>query len=289
MFHAFVINLDRHVGRMRFMQTQLEALGVPFSRFRAVNGYDPAEIAKADVASFANLSNGEIGVWESHRALWTTIAQGDSPACILEDDVVLASDFGRLDFPDDMMSAADVVKLDYFRQPSTYGTKRVEVGENRHAQRLVASERLASAYIVTPAGARRLLDGSQRYFEPVDELMFQQHSKLFWNLEIWKIVPAVAAQMRFVMPDETLPQDIEDGIQSRVHKTKRDPRPKLGFVKRNQMRLRRLADLDTTALRKQRMRQRLEAFQKTEDTITQHPEFFTPDRAHIEQGLAEMG
>lgn len=289
MFQTFVINLDRHAGRMRFMEAQLDALGVPFSRFRAVNGYDPDEIADADVAAFANLSNGEIGAWESHRKLWREVLRNDMPAFILEDDVGLSSDFGRLDFSPALLADADVVKLDYFRQPSTYGIHRIEVGENRFAQRLVASERLASAYLVTPAGARRLLDGSRQYFEPVDELMFQQHSKLFWNLRIWKVMPAVAAQMRFVMPPEMLPEDIEDGIQSRVHKTRRDPKPKLGFLQHNRMRLRRLADLDTTALRKRRMRRRMAAFQAQEKTVTVRPEFFTPDRAHIEQGLAAMG
>lgn len=289
MFKTFVINLDRHAGRMRFMAAQLEAIGLPCVRFPAVNGYDPAAIADADVAPFADLSRGEIGAWESHRGVWREIVRQDAPAIVLEDDVVLSSDFGRLDFPDEVLAEADIVKLDYFRRPSSYGARRIPVGgEGRHAQRLVGSERLASAYLVTPEGARRLLAGSRRCFEPVDELIFQQHSRLFWDLRIWKVMPAVAAQMRFMVPAEELPPDIEDGIQFRTQTTGKDPKPGMGWLKRGRLRLRRLADLDIEVVRRRRTRRRLAAFAAGEDIVTAAPDFVTPDRAHVEAGLAAM-
>lgn len=289
MIESFVINLARHPGRMRFMAAQLAALGVPFTRFEAVNGHDPAAVATADVASFADLSRGEIGAWESHRGVWREVVRRARPAIVLEDDVVLASDFGRLDFPAALLAAADVVKLDYFRRPSSYGARAVAVGgAGRQAQRLVGSERLASAYLVTPEGARRLLDGSRRYFEPVDELIFQHHSRLFWSLRIWKVMPAVAAQMRFVMPAEALPPDIEDGIQFRTQQTGRDPKRRTGWLGRSRLRLRRLADLDIGLVRDRRCRRRRAAFEALEDVVTASPDFVTPDRAHIERGLEAM-
>ena len=203
--------------------------------------------------------------------------------------MVLASDFGRLDFPPELLAAADVVKLDYFRRPSVYGSRAVPVGgEGRCARRLVGSERLASAYLVTPHGAGRLLAGSHHYFEPVDELIFQQHSKLFWSLRIWKVAPAVAAQMRFVMPQADLPADIEDGIQFRIHDTGRDPKRTMGWLARSRLRLRRLADLDFGVLRQRRVKRQLAAFAASEEIVTASPDFVTPDRAHIELGLAAM-
>jgi len=289
MFETFVINLDHHPGRMQFMAAQLEALGVAFTRFAAVNGYDPAATARADVASFANLSRGEIGAWESHRGVWREVMRQGRPAVVLEDDVALASDFARLEFPPALLEAVDIVKLDYFRHASLYGARRIAVGgEGRYAQRLVGSERLASAYLVTPGGAGRLLDGSRRYFEPVDELLFRQHSKLFWSLRIWKVMPAVAAQLRFLTEAGALPDDIEDGIQSRTHRTGQDPKPARGWLARNRLRLRRLADLDIGPLRARRCRRRLAAFQAREDTVAALPEFVTSDRAHIDRGLAAM-
>lgn len=286
MFQTFVINLDRHAGRMRFMEAQLTALGVPFTRFRAVNGYDPAEIANAAVAFFADLSQGEIGAWESHRGVWREVLKRNAPGIVLEDDVVLASDFGALAFPDALLAEADIIKLDYFRRPSCYGAHPVPVGgKDRHAHRLIGSERLASAYLVTPEGARRLLDGSRGYFEPVDELIFYQHSRLRWNLRIWKVMPAVAGQMRHVMPAEELPQDIEDGIQFRIHKTGSDPKPGMTALQRNRMRLRSLLDWDFGMIRRRRSRRHLDAFRAREGVVTVHPEFFTPERTHIEQSL----
>lgn len=271
------------------MAAQLEALGVPFRRFPAVNGYDPTAIADADVAPFAALSQGEIGAWESHRGVWGEILRRNAPAVVLEDDVVLASDFGDLEFPPELLEEADVIKLDYFRQPSSYGARRIKVGgEDRHVQRLVGSERLASAYLVTVPGARRLLDGSRGYFEPVDELIFQQHSKLFWNLRIWKVMPAVAVQMRFIMPVEELPRDIEDGIQSRVHRTGTDPKRRVSWLGHGRLRLRRLVDLDITYLRQRRMRRQLAAFEAQEDIVTARADFVTARREHIDRGLKAM-
>jgi GR25 family glycosyltransferase involved in LPS biosynthesis len=288
MFESYVINLDRHAGRMRFMAAQLEALGLPFRRWPGTNGYDPAAIAGADVAPFASLSRGEIGAWESHRGVWLEIVRQGRPAVVLEDDVVLASDFGRLAFPDALLAEADVVKLDFFRRPSSYGARSVAIGgDGRQARRLVGSERLASAYLVTPGGAQRLLAGSRRYFEPVDELVFQQHSRLFWSLRIWKATPAVAAQMRHVMP-EAMPQEIEDGIQHRTRATLSDPKPRRGWLARGRLGLRRLVELDTGPQRRRRARRRLAAFRAGEAVVTDRPDFVTADKAHVERGLAAM-
>ena len=289
MIDVFLINLDRHVGRLRFMETQLAALDVPFTRFKAVNGYDPAEIVKNDKAAFANLSQGEIGAWESHRGVWREIIRRNRPGIILEDDVMLSSDFGCLNFSAELLAASDIVKLDYFRRPSTYGVRRIPVGgDDRYAQRLVGSERLASAYLVTPKGAAKLLKGSQNYFQPVDDLIFQVHSRLFWSLRIWKVAPAVATQMRFVVPIEELPHDIEDGIQNRMHTVQKDPKPGMGWLGRIRLWRRRLVDLDFTIVRDRRKKRQLADFKAQEDVVTALPEFVTSDRAHIDQGLAAM-
>lgn len=288
MLRSHVINLDRHQGRMRFMAAQLDALGAPWARFPAVNGYDPAAIAGADVAAFADLSQGEIGAWESHRGVWREIVQSGAPAIVLEDDVALASDFGQLDvaaLPGD----ADIVKLDYFRRPSEYGARAVAIGgAGRVARRLVGGERLASAYLATPAGAARLLAGSRRYFEPVDELVFRPHSRLFWDLRIWKAMPALAAQLRHVMPQETLPRDIADGIQSRTRMTGTDPKRRPGALAQARLRLRRVLDGDTGAQRARRAARGRAAFARAEAIAAAHPAFHTPDRGHVDRALAAM-
>lgn len=289
MFQAFVINLDRHAGRMRFMEAQLGALGVPFTRFRAVNGYDPAEIADAAVAPFAPLSGGEIGCWESHRRIWRRIIDENLPgAFILEDDVILASDFASLSFPADFLDNCDVLKLDSFRRPASYGGACVTLGEGRQAQRLLGDERSTAAYFITRQGAERLLSRSNSYFAAIDEVMFRRDQRIFWELKVWKIAPSVAVQARFELPEEALPDDIEDAIQTRVFKTGSDPKPSMDALRKIRMRLRRLMDWDFGAVRKRRAMRNLAAIRSSEGIVVAQPEFFTPDRAHIEQSLNQM-
>jgi glycosyl transferase family 25 len=289
MYETFVINLDHHQGRMRFMVAQLEALGVPFARFPAVNGYDPAAIADAGAASFAPLSGGEIGCWESHRRIWRAVVERDlAGAFVLEDDVILASDFGRLAFPPELVARCDVVKLDAFRQPASYGGARIEVGEGRHVQRLLGNERSTGAYFVTGRGAARLLALTRDFFLVIDEVMFRRASRTVWDLVVWKIMPAVAVQARFELPDAKLPADIEDAIQVRVHRTGTDPKPDMGAMRRMRLRLRRFADRDIKPLRDRQERRVLAAFEAGEGVVTARPEFFTPDRAHIDASLASV-
>ena len=287
MLQAFVINLDRHVGRMRFMQTQLEALGVPFTRFQAVNGYDPARIADAAVASFAPLSGGEIGCWESHRSIWKRILDEDLPgAFVLADDVILSSDFARLSFPPEFLDNCDILKLDSFRQPATYGAACIDLGGGRHVQRLLGNERSTAAYFITRQGAERLLAYSKNYFAAIDEVMVRRDYCIFWKLKVWKIAPSVAVQARFELPEDALPDDIEDAIQTRVFKTRSDPKPAFGVLRKQQMRIRRLLDWDFGLVRKRREKRSLAFMRAKEGLLVAKPEFFTPNRAHIEHSIS---
>ena len=94
--------------------------------------------------------------------------------------------------------------------------------------------------------------------------------------------------MRFVVPIEELPHDIEDGIQNRMHTVKKDPKPGMGWLGRIRLWRRRLVDLDFTIVRDRRKKRQLADFKAQEDVVTALPEFVTSDRAHIDQGLAAM-
>lgn len=97
----WLINLDRDTERRAAMETQLNALGLPFTRFPAIYGKDHADkLAKrADTAAYArNMGNpilpGKMGCYASHVAVWEAfIASDHKLALILEDDVVFHDDF----------------------------------------------------------------------------------------------------------------------------------------------------------------------------------------------------
>jgi len=102
---VFVINMADNTTRMACATSELKRLGIPFSRFEAVNGrslspdtleqvYDPdANLRRARHP----LVGPEIGVYLSHVALWNKIAAGEeSGGIILEDDFATEDDFAAV-------------------------------------------------------------------------------------------------------------------------------------------------------------------------------------------------
>lgn len=288
MYEIYVINLDRHTDRLRFMAAQFEALGVPFERVRAVNGYDPAEIAKAGVAPYSPLPAGEVGCFESHRQAWQRIVDRNLPgAYILEDDVAVASDFASLRYAPELLDRTDIIKLDTYPRESLYAATRQPLAEGRHLQRLVGTENSASCYFLTNRGARRLLERSRDYFMPVDLLMYSQESKLFWDIVVQKVFPSAAAQLRFLMEAKELPGQVADGIQTR-RRTNVDPRRGKTRYHRLRLQLRRLMDWDFRAVRRRRRERNQAAVAAAEGVVHDTVLFHTDTRQHIDTALARM-
>ncbi|MCF6315100.1 MAG: glycosyltransferase family 25 protein [Marinosulfonomonas sp.] len=102
---VYVINMAANTTRMVRVASELEHLGIPFTRFEAVDGralsqdalervYDP----DANLRQTRHpLVGPEIGCYLSHVALWKQIATGEaSGGIILEDDFTAADDFAAV-------------------------------------------------------------------------------------------------------------------------------------------------------------------------------------------------
>jgi len=97
----FVVNLDRSASRMRWMERQLSAFDLGFTRINAIDG-DRDDIA-GEIARLGltlgevrgrPLGPREIGCYLSHIAAFRAVkASGLKGACILEDDVELGRHF----------------------------------------------------------------------------------------------------------------------------------------------------------------------------------------------------
>lgn len=97
----WLINLPRDGERRARMEAQLQAMGLAFTLFPAVDGRaeEAALARRADAAAYARnmgspLLPGKLGVYASHVAVWQALV--DSPlkaALILEDDVVFHPEF----------------------------------------------------------------------------------------------------------------------------------------------------------------------------------------------------
>ena len=98
----FVINLDKDVARMQFMDRQLKVLGLEYERMPGVNGreFDFADEYIEDQAIAKNgvaLTRGEIGCAASHKRCCQKVLDANlEQALILEDDVLLPDNFKEI-------------------------------------------------------------------------------------------------------------------------------------------------------------------------------------------------
>jgi glycosyl transferase, family 25 len=98
---VWLINLSRATARREKMETQLLALGLPYTLFPGVDGRaeEVRLLANTDQAAFErNMGRkiliGGIGCYHSHLGVWEAFLATDAPiALVLEDDVVFHEDF----------------------------------------------------------------------------------------------------------------------------------------------------------------------------------------------------
>lgn len=281
-YPVFLINLDRQAQRLRLMQAQLAEIGVPVERIRAFDGSNPAEQATAVAAPYAPLTGGEIGCFESHRRFWRRVVEEDLPgAFVLEDDMALASDFASLEFPAHVLPSAHLIKIDESRpRDSAYGTEQLPAGPGRHLVRMLGSEMSTGCYFVTQTGARLLLERSQDYYLPVDIFLFYRESKVFRELEVWKLCDAAAAQLHMISPNETLAPDFQDRIQGAARPEQEKSLSALWKMTR--FRARRLIEGDTRRQRERRAQQHLDRFMETQPVTRGQIRFQSPSWDHLQ-------
>lgn len=101
---TYLVNLDKNPDRLAFMDGQLRRLGIEYERIPAIYGKAlTTSERKTHLASFrarltkgAPLSDGELGCALSHIAVYCKmISTGCPVALVLEDDVLLSSDFHK--------------------------------------------------------------------------------------------------------------------------------------------------------------------------------------------------
>jgi len=287
MYEAFVINLDRHPERLKFMRTQFQALGLDFTRVQAVDGSVEADRRDLSAASYAPLSVGEIGCFESHRKAWRMIVERDLPCGIVfEDDVAIASDLGQLQFDEDLLQSADLIKIDTHPRASLLGTiDHALQGSERRVVRLLGSENSASGYVITRHGAERLLKLSENYILPLDLFLYHSEYSVFIGSKIWKLMPTAVTQVKFTESGDKFHQEIRDGIQAR-RRSNAEPRKHQTGLTGLKLRIRRLLEGDTRMTRERRHQAFLDNVTPAQPTQFEVIPFETTDTAHIDAGMS---
>ncbi len=217
---VFVINLDRSPERLAHMRATLGGLGLGFTRVSAVDGHALGEAKWSKWAPAVTLRPGEIGCFLSHRLCWERIAQGGAHhAVVLEDDVHLGASSSAFLADDKWVPVdADLIKLETrLGQRTVVDQKTIAVGD-RALARLRGANLCTGGYVVTRAGAAKLLDASRVLAMPVDNFMFDPRSEVFRRLVTYQLIPALCVQ------DADLTSDRRSAALGSTLETERMPR-----------------------------------------------------------------
>jgi glycosyl transferase family 25 len=207
--HVYVINLLRRPDRRAFMQQQADRLGLQFIYIDAVDARTEApEFAEVKVRSglSGRLSRGDLACTLSHRKFWRLFLETGEPyAVVLEDDAILADDsaefFAEVGWiPPD----AEVVKLErYGRLRPMFMDRERLPARTRRVGRFYGKCAGTAGYIVSVAGARRLLAATGSVDDPIDQMMFNPgRSRLFAELAPYALEPAICEQEQVVVPSD---------------------------------------------------------------------------------------
>ncbi len=199
--HVTVISMESSRERRERMRRQMAALGQAwdFHPGSVVNAYPPEYDRRARRRWYGfDLALGEIGCLLSHRAVWTRcLASGDPCWCVLEDDIEILEGFAEALAALERSAQAgaprwDLVRLMRLLPRAGWRQYSLAAGEGREIG-LMAFHRQPGGthgYVITPHGARVLLDYTRRIYEPVDNALDS-----YWRhgLDVFCLAPAVIA------------------------------------------------------------------------------------------------
>ena len=193
----FFINLDRAPERAAFLVKECNKAGIKNvvrvpaidaqkSNMKAVARYRPESWGQ-----YWQLTDTEIAVFESHRAIWERIALLDTAAVVLEDDVILSRQLGQSLSMLEGLREIEFIKLDAAPGPARLGSAHTVEGlELRPILHALPS---AAAYLLSPRGARSLLDRSMQYCDHVDDFL----TRPYRGFRAVQLCPAMAIQGMF--------------------------------------------------------------------------------------------
>jgi glycosyl transferase, family 25 len=173
----YVINLDRDIARLQFLQTLFSRHCLSFERVEAVDGGRLSEQHGPEIVPVRpsplfprGLMMKDQGLTMSHRkAALRMLASGVPVGCIMEDDVDFSQSFRRLLSLLTAAPPADIVKLEgigmvrYVLPVATI---------NNHILAVTVKPIMgAAAYLVTRRGAQSIVDLTETVREPFDHVL----------------------------------------------------------------------------------------------------------------------
>ncbi|HWG06080.1 MAG TPA: glycosyltransferase family 25 protein, partial [Beijerinckiaceae bacterium] len=185
----YVINLERSPERRAWMEAELARAGVDGIFVRAVDGRRFGERCPQ-----SSLSKAETALALSHRKAWRIfLASGAEHAVVLEDDVHLGRDFKPILALDWKRWEFDAVKLETLFHKAWHSRRGVAAGA-RKLHRLGAEHLASAGYLISRAGARKMLAVTRPVVEPVDHVLFGRGAMEDGRFVALQLVPAIVVQ-----------------------------------------------------------------------------------------------
>jgi len=191
----FVINLVSSTARKANITSQLADLGLAFTLFAAVDGRKEEHRLFSKYDSELNqhyrgqaLSKGQLACYASHYLLWQKCVEINHPIVVLEDDALLYpepfSEFVRT--IDTLRDQFDCIRL-FNNKRKAFSSRRVSGLDTVEIHKFNKGHLSTTGYFLTPNGAKKLLQHSERWYMPVDHFMDR-----FWvnGVECYGTVPA---------------------------------------------------------------------------------------------------
>jgi glycosyl transferase family 25 len=200
----FLINLDRSADRLAHMRAQFEGSGLSFERVAGVDG-GVMSAESARVFSQRTLRggakawlSGQIGCFLSHQKAWNRIVLGHGEwSAIFEDDNILSADLPAFVTDEQWIPAdADIVRLETTGNGVRLGAAAPCRG--RSLRRVQSPSWGAGGYLLRREVALWLLHAPERYYLPVDRMLFDTASSgLARALRVYQLSPALCVQDKY--------------------------------------------------------------------------------------------
>lgn len=207
-----VINLKKRTDRLKNMRGRLKDLD--YKVVEAVSG-DNLDLSVKKIKS--SLSNNEKGCISSHiTALEIFLQTNHDTCCILEDDVILGSDFfyiiqSYLNFPKNTY----ILKLETMYHKVWVG-KHAQIIGNLTFKRLFSHHYGTAGYITSRSGAKSIIQALSKFDMPADEIIFHRMLLNKTYGECLQLEPACCVQEFLV--DNNNESDIDEGRDRRLGK-----------------------------------------------------------------------
>ena len=176
---AFIISLERAQLRRQQSKEQLFKYCETWEIIDAIDGLKlqnfPLEYDEKRVKRLLgfSLTLAEIGCFLSHREAWIKCLKSNNPVLILEDDFIFESSFKEaIQFAIENQSMWDILRLHALTDSNhtdLINTKSLKIVQND------GDPLGATAYMLKPSAAKKLLIYSNEIFEPLDHYL--EHAK----------------------------------------------------------------------------------------------------------------